>query len=297
MNRRRPIARLAFALALLPALAAAQGVPTPESVIGFRVGEDRRLADWTQIVAYFRALDAASPRVLVEDVGQTTEGRPFLVATITSESNMARLEELRRANLRLADPRGLGEDEARRLLAEGRTIVSLNYGIHSTEVGAPQASMEEAWRLATANDPDTLEILDRTVILMIPSHNPDGTQKVTEWYRKSLGTAWEGGAIPFLYHRAGNSSSPGTPPALIDMAQPGKGTWRRVVGNAIQSGVLGSRRRELDLAVWRVGHALRSRSVVRRHALAEELADRHVLGALSPEIRHGGPHARVVFHR
>ncbi|HEY7509631.1 MAG TPA: M14 metallopeptidase family protein, partial [Vicinamibacteria bacterium] len=190
----------AVVLALLPALAPAQGAPSPESVIGFRVGEDRKLADWTQIVQYFRALDAASPRVLVEDVGQTTEGRPFLVATITSEANMARLDELRRANLRLSDPRGLPEDEARRLLAEGRTIVSLNYGIHSTEVAAPQTAMEEAWRLATATDADTLQVLDRTVILMIPSHNPDGTQKVTEWYRRSLGTAWEGGAIPFLYH-------------------------------------------------------------------------------------------------
>ena len=188
-----------FVLAALPALAAAEP-PSPEAALGFRVGEDRKLADWTQIVEYFRALDAASPRVLVEDVGKTTEGRPFLVATVTSEANMARLEEIRRANLRLADPRGLSEEEAGRLVAEGRAVVALNYGIHSTEVAAPQTAMEEAWRLATTSDPDLLSVLDRTVILMIPSHNPDGTQKVTEWYRKSLGTPWEGGTIPFLYH-------------------------------------------------------------------------------------------------
>lgn len=189
-----------LALLALPALAASQTVPTPESVLGFRVGEDRKLADWTEIVGYFRALDAAAPRVAVEEVGKTTEGRPFLVATITSEANMARLEDIRRANLRLADPRGLSEEEAGRIIADGRTIVALHYGIHSTEVAAPQTAMEEAWRLATTTDPDLLQVLDRTVIVMIPSHNPDGTQKVTEWYRKSLGTPWEGGAIPFLYH-------------------------------------------------------------------------------------------------
>jgi hypothetical protein len=199
MTRRTLPVRLSLLLALLPAVGTAQ-VPTPESAFGFRVGEDRKLADWTQIVAYFRALDAASPRVQVEEVGRTTEGRPFLVATITSEANMARLEQLRGINLRLADPRGLRDEDASRLLAEGRTVVSLNYGIHSTEVGATQGAIEEAFRLAAATDADTLDILDRTVILMIPSHNPDGTQKVVEWYRRSLGTAWEGGAIPFLYH-------------------------------------------------------------------------------------------------
>jgi hypothetical protein len=190
---------LLLCAAALPAFAAE--VPTPGSVLGFRVGEDRKLADWTQIVGYFKKLSAASPRVRVEDVGPTTEGNPFLVVTITSEANMARLEEIRRVNLRLADPRTLTEDEARTLIDTGKAIVALNHGIHSTEVGASQTSMETAYRLATAQDPDTLEILDKTVILMLPSHNPDGTQKVVEWYRRSLGTPWEGGQIPFLYHK------------------------------------------------------------------------------------------------
>jgi len=200
----RRLATLCLALVLcaaaaLPAVSA--DVPSPESVIGFRVGEDRRLADWTQIVGYFEKLAAASPRVRVENVGATTEGNPFLVVTITSEANMARLEEIRRANLRLADPRALSEDEARHLIEGGKTIVALNHGIHSTEVGASQTSMETAYALATGQDPETLDILDKTVILMLPSHNPDGTQKVVDWYRRSLGTPWEGGPLPFLYHK------------------------------------------------------------------------------------------------
>src|SRR5436190_4486514 len=141
MRRRTCVLALCFALA--SARAWAQAPPTPESVLGFKVGEDRKLADWTQIVAYFKKLDAASDRVRVEDVGRTTEGHPFLVVTITSEANMARLEEIRKANLRLADPRRTGEDEARRIIQEGKTIVALNYGIHSTEVAATQTAMEQ----------------------------------------------------------------------------------------------------------------------------------------------------------
>src|SRR5574341_1204883 len=135
----RPRWAAASLLLLCPlASAAADTVPAPAAVLGFRVGEDRKLADWTQIVDYFRRLDAASDRVVVEEVGKTTEGRPFLIATITSPANMRRLEAIRQANLRLADPRGLGEDEAKRLVSQGKTIVALNHGIHSTEVAATQ---------------------------------------------------------------------------------------------------------------------------------------------------------------
>src|SRR4029453_18112425 len=134
---------LAFVLGLATGVAAgAAGIPTPESVLGFAPGTDRALADWRQIVAYFDALDAASPRVSVENVGPTTDGQPFLVVTISSEANMARLEEIRRDNLRLADPRGVTDAEARDLVARGKTVVALHHGIHSTEVAGPLTAME-----------------------------------------------------------------------------------------------------------------------------------------------------------
>ena len=187
-------------LALAVSAPAAE-VPSPESVLGFRPGEDRKLADWSQIVDYFQKLAAASPRLRLEEIGKTTEGRPFVMATISSEANLARLDDLRRINARLYDPRGLGDDEARSLLAQGRTIVALNHGIHSTEVAATQTSMETAFQLARAEEPWVREVLDRVVVLILPSHNPDGTQRVTDWYRQSLGTPWEGGEPPFLYNR------------------------------------------------------------------------------------------------
>ena len=195
------VAWIGAALTAGAAAAAAETVPSPDAVLGFRPGADRQLADWTQIVDYFRRLDAASPRVRVDEVGKTTEGLPFLVVAISSEANMARLEEIRRDNLRLADPRRLSPADAAALIATGKTIVALNHGIHSTEVGTTQAALLTAYHLATAEDEETREVRDRTVVLMLPSHNPDGTQKVTEWYRQSLGKPWEGRAIPFLYQK------------------------------------------------------------------------------------------------
>jgi hypothetical protein len=172
--------------------------PRPEAVLGFRVGEDGKLADWGQMVSYLRELAATSDRLRVDEVGKTTEGRPFLVVTISSAANLRRLEALRRINERLAGPRGLGEDEARQLLADGKTVVSLNHGIHSTEVAAPLTSLETAYWLATSTEPEVGRILDETVILMIPAHNPDGTEKVTRWVREW--PAFDSGELPFLYH-------------------------------------------------------------------------------------------------
>jgi len=178
----------------------ARGVPTPESVLGFRPGDDRRLADWDQVLDYLARLARASARVGVEEVGKTTGGRPFVIVTVTSEANRARLEEIRLANARLADPRGLGEEEARRLVATGKTVVVMAFSIHSTEVGGTLASLRLLDELARSDAPEIRRILDETVLLVLPSHNPDGTQLVAEWYRRQLGTPFEGTSPPVLYH-------------------------------------------------------------------------------------------------
>ncbi|HET8647552.1 MAG TPA: M14 metallopeptidase family protein, partial [Vicinamibacteria bacterium] len=206
-----PWRRLRRSLLLVPMLlslaaAAPDAPPTPEAVLGFPLGADRTLADWGQIVAYLQRLDAASPRLRLDTLGPTTEGRPFVLATISSERNLERLDEIRRDHLRLADPRGLDAAEAARLLDRGRMVVVLTHGIHSTEVAGPLTAVDTAWRLATTQDPDLLEVLDSTVVLLVPSQNPDGTQKVTEWYRRTVGTPFEGSGcetscrLPFLYH-------------------------------------------------------------------------------------------------
>jgi hypothetical protein len=191
---------LTAAALLVPPAPAATAVPTPESVLGFVPGEDRRLADWGQVLTYVKALDAASDRVSVEEVGKTTQGRPFVVATVTSEANRERLEEIRQANARIAGPRGLGDEEAERLVRTGKAVVAMAYSIHSTEVGGTLASLRLLHHLAASDDPRVRAMLDATVLLVIPSHNPDGTDLVAEWYHRQVGTPFEGTSPPALYH-------------------------------------------------------------------------------------------------
>ena len=183
-----------------PPKTAAPEAPSPESVLGFRPGDDGRLAGWDEVLDYVRRIATASDRVTVDEVGETTQGRPFVLVTVTSAANHSRLEELRRANLRLADPRGLGGDEAERLVATGRTIVAMAFSIHSTEVGGTLASLSLLHHLASSDSEEVRRILDETILLVVPSHNPDGTQLVTEWHRRMVGTPFEGTAPPVLYH-------------------------------------------------------------------------------------------------
>ena len=178
----------------------AQTIPTPSEFLGLNVGADRTVADYRQILAYFKALDAASPRVEVEILGKTTLGEDLFLAAISSEANLANKKRLQEIARRLADPRGLSDAEADALVREGRVFLFITCNIHSTEIGASQMAMEWAHALATANDPDTKRRLDEVVLLLLPSINPDGQIMETEWYRKNLGTRYEGGRMPWLYH-------------------------------------------------------------------------------------------------
>jgi hypothetical protein len=176
----------------------AQGVPSPRTHLGFAVGEDRKLADWKQITGYFAKLAAASPAVKLDTLGPTTNGLPFIVATISSPANIRRLSTIRANQAKLADPRRLPAAEESRLAATQPTVIVISCNIHATEIASSQMSMELAHRLATN---DTLQrYLDDVVVLLIPSMNPDGEQMVTEWYRQGVGGKYEGGPIPWLYH-------------------------------------------------------------------------------------------------
>ncbi|MEK6335942.1 MAG: M14 metallopeptidase family protein [Acidobacteriota bacterium] len=191
------------------ALAQNQNVPAPEEVLGFRPGDDRKLASWSQIVQYFQRLDAASDRVRFQEIGKTTMGAPFVYATISSPENLKRLDEYRRIQDQLADPRVLGspanpalaDGKARALITRGRTVVAITCGIHSTEVGSTLSSTLIAYRLASSNEPEIQEILRNTIILLVPSTNPDGVDIVKNWYDKTLGTPYEGADPPELYHK------------------------------------------------------------------------------------------------
>jgi hypothetical protein len=180
--------------------AGAAELPSPSRFLGFEVGADRKLADYRQIAAYFRALDAASPRLEVKVLGKTTLGEDMLLAVISSEENVRNQARLREIARRLADPRGLSESEANALVKEGKVILLITCNIHSTEIGASQMAMEWAHALASSQDPATRRWLDEVVLLLVPSLNPDGQILETDWYRKNLGTRYEGSRMPWLYH-------------------------------------------------------------------------------------------------
>src|SRR5262245_50269208 len=183
-------------------------VPPPEAVLGFKIGTDRRLAKWDTLVSYFHRLTETSERIKVDELGKTTLGRPFIVATISSPANLARLAELKDIQRRLADPRIIDREAGQqdvhsvveRLIQSGKTIVVITCSIHSTEVGGTLMGTELAYRLSSENSPEIQKILDETVVLLVPSLNPDGTDIVADWYQKTLGTPAEGSAPPELYH-------------------------------------------------------------------------------------------------
>jgi hypothetical protein len=188
---------LALLLCALPGTMLAQA-PAPESVLGFRAGADSQLADWGQIGGYFSRLAAASPRVRVDTLGTTTQGRPYLLVTISDSANLARRVALMDAQRRLADPRTLDASEERRLVASQPAVVLISCSIHSTEIAASQMAMELAYRLAT--DTALGAALRSVVVLLVPSANPDGIDIVTDWYRRTRGTPYDGTSPPWLYH-------------------------------------------------------------------------------------------------
>lgn len=203
-------------------------IPAPKDVLGFTPGDDRKLASWADVIEYFQKLDAASDRIRFEEIGKSTTGAPFVYATISSPENLKKLEFYKAINDKLADPRKFNEKQTRlsarppdrrsnaslpggsattpgasalQLIRQGKTIVLITCGIHSTEVGSYLSSMLIAYRLASSDDPETKKILDNTIILLVPSLNPDGVDIVKNWYDKTLGTKWEGTDPPELYHK------------------------------------------------------------------------------------------------
>jgi len=213
MNRSEGARRLAFALVtagaavvggslLASQTAVAQTIPTPESSLGYEVGDDFQLATYEESIQYFQALDAASDRLELRQVGVSSFGRPVYLALISSSENLANLGRYREIASRLAHPRGLGDEEARRLSREGKALVWIDGGLHATEVAHAQHTIQLAYDLVTGDsDPEIAAILEDVILMLWPSINPDGQTLVTDWYRSNLGTPYEVAPTPFLYQK------------------------------------------------------------------------------------------------
>ncbi|MGB8953686.1 MAG: M14 metallopeptidase family protein [Candidatus Aminicenantales bacterium] len=176
-------------------------ITSPKEQFGFNIGDDYQLVNYTQLLTYWKKLDRESNRMQLVEIGMTAEGRPMVMAIITAPRNQARLGRHKEISRRLALARDLEETEARRLAAEGRTVVWIDGGLHATEILGSQQLIELVYQMASSNDPETLRILNDVILLAVPS-NPDGLELVANWYmRVNDPTKRSMNGLPSLYHK------------------------------------------------------------------------------------------------
>ncbi|WP_147437381.1 M14 family metallopeptidase [Micromonospora musae] len=178
-------------------------VPKPEAVLGWVPCADFKLATYEQIADYYRKLDKASDRMKLVEIGKTSEGRPQLMAIVSSEKNLKdeNLERYRETSVRLSQGDKLSEKDARDLAKTGKAVAWVDFGIHSTEVAGHQTAPQFAYDLVTSETPEAQSIRDNVVTLLVPNVNPDGGTKVAEWYRKNLGGPYQDAGYPELYQK------------------------------------------------------------------------------------------------
>ncbi|MFT4030844.1 MAG: M14 family metallopeptidase [Siphonobacter sp.] len=192
---------LTVALGLSLQLGWAQ-VPTPKEHFGFSIGDDYHLANYTQTESYFKKIAQAVPDLVKYTViGKTEEGRDQFMMIVTSAENHKKLARYQEISVKMARAEGITEEQANAMAAEGKAIVWIDGGIHSTEMVATHQLIETLYQIATRKDTETKRILDNVVILM--THiNPDGQELVADWYMKDKDEKKRKmETIPRLYHK------------------------------------------------------------------------------------------------
>ncbi|MCW8983818.1 MAG: M14 family zinc carboxypeptidase, partial [Thermoanaerobaculales bacterium] len=172
------------------------GIPSPTDFLGRIVGAPGELTRPEEVFGYLRALDAASPRVHLEEIGRTEEGREILLIAIADEAGIRNLDELKAATAALADPRTTDPERAEGLIAGARPIYYINAGLHADETGPPEAVLELAYRLAVSEQPMIRRIRERVVVLINPVSNPDGRAKMADWFYRYLKGRTDYDALP-----------------------------------------------------------------------------------------------------
>jgi hypothetical protein len=169
-----------------------KGVPSPLAFFGRIMGAPGEFTDTAKVHAYCRALSAASPRVRVFSIGRSEEGREILMVAIADERGIQELERLKAATASLADPRTTAPGAAEVLIASARPIYYFNAGLHADETGSAEAVLELAYRLAVSEQPNIRRIREQLVVLINPVSNPDGRDKVVEWFYRVMSSSPKG---------------------------------------------------------------------------------------------------------
>ena len=171
------------------------GVPTPKDILGYHIGEPKKLTYTADQFRFFRTLEKSLPgRVKTFVVGKTEEGRDILVAFISSEANLKNLEVNRQNMKRLADPRGLTPAEAAKIVASTKPHYHITAGLHSGETNPPESALELGYRLAVSEDPFVRQIRDNVIVSITPSTDVDGRDRYVDWYYAyKINEAYDGG--------------------------------------------------------------------------------------------------------
>ena len=183
MNRPRATSLALLLVSIFAIPAAAQRVTTPEQHFGHPIGADYVLPNYTQFTAYWQKLAGESDRMVLDTIGTSAEGRPQLMAIITSPENHRNLARYKEISRRLALAEGVTEAQARELAREGKAVVWFDGGLHATEVLGAQQLTETVYQLLSGTDPETMRFLDDLIILAVHA-NPDGMELVSDWYMR-----------------------------------------------------------------------------------------------------------------
>lgn len=176
-------------------------VTTPMEELGVNIGDDYNLFTYTQFEAYWRKLAEESPRMVLEEIGQTAEGRTQLMAIITSPENHRNLDRYKEINRRLVLAEGLADDEARALADEAKAVVWIDGGLHANEIVGPHQLMEMVYQMVSLNDAETMRFLDDVILLAVHA-NPDGMELQSSWYmRNEEPTERSTSGLPVLYQK------------------------------------------------------------------------------------------------
>src|SRR5712691_4934939 len=173
-----------FSSPLVDHLPKVAGIPSPKDVLGHHIGEPKKLTYYADILSYYRALAAKSPRVKVLPIGKTDEGRDFVVVFVGSDESIKNLEQYRAYLAQLADPRHLTDAQAHDVIAKAKPIYHLIGGLHSAEVGPPEMLMELTYRIATEDSALVKQIRDNVIVSITPVADPDGRDRNVDWYYK-----------------------------------------------------------------------------------------------------------------
>ena len=173
---------LSLTLIFLGFLVPAQNITTPKEHFGFNIGDDYQLATFTQTEEYFKKLETSN-RVKLVTIGQTEEGRNQYMLIVTSPENHKKLDRYKQISTTLARAEGVSEEQAKALAAEGKAVVWIDGGLHATETVGIHQLIESAYQLISRTDTETINILDKVIIIMVHA-NPDGQELVSNWYMR-----------------------------------------------------------------------------------------------------------------